>query len=103
MGDPDPDPNPDTPLCNCDSPVLTGLINSVTDPVVGPHDPNEIVGPLGFGDANFVSVNEALPYEILFENVSTASIRPSKSSSPNNSIPTSTGERSASAASASAG
>jgi RHS repeat-associated protein len=37
-----------------------------------PKDPNEIVGPAGFGDENFISINQVLPYTIGFENEPTA-------------------------------
>ena len=37
-----------------------------------PTDPNNIVGPAGYGDQNFVSVNQTLPYTIDFENEPTA-------------------------------
>jgi len=37
-----------------------------------PIDPNNIIGPMGFGDAQYVSVNQTLPYEIQFENEATA-------------------------------
>jgi hypothetical protein len=37
-------------------------------PVVASCDPNEIQGPPGYGPSKFVSVNEVLPYTILFEN-----------------------------------
>lgn len=36
--------------------------------VVAPCDPNDILGPSGYGDGQFVSVNDTLPYMIRFEN-----------------------------------
>jgi hypothetical protein len=39
-----------------------------------PHDPNNIIGPAGFGDENFVTVNQTLPYQIDFENEPTAGL-----------------------------
>lgn len=36
------------------------------------HDPNEIIGPDGIGGKKWVSVNDRLPYQILFENDSNA-------------------------------
>ena len=33
-----------------------------------PSDPNNIVGPAGYGDQGFVSLTQPLGYEILFEN-----------------------------------
>ncbi len=41
-------------------------------PIVGDHDPNNIVGPAGFGPANIVPIDEILPYTIEFENEPTA-------------------------------
>ncbi len=41
-------------------------------PPEAPHDPNNIIGPAGFGAENFVSVGQALPYQINFENDPTA-------------------------------
>ena len=41
-------------------------------PINGPKDPNNITGPAGFGEQNFVSVNQVLPYTIQFENEPTA-------------------------------
>ena len=32
-------------------------------PIEKPKDPNNIIGPAGFGDGNFVSVNQVLPYQ----------------------------------------
>ena len=44
---------------------------------VGPHDPNAMDGPAGYGSASFVSDSGAtLPYRIDFENSPTASARP---------------------------
>jgi RHS repeat-associated protein len=37
-----------------------------------PSDPNNLIGPAGFGDPNFVSVDQSLPYTIDFENEPTA-------------------------------
>ncbi len=68
----DPDPNPDDPQTTCDSPILRGIIDDVTAPVVRPVDPNAIIGPAGFGDADLIAASQELPYEILFENESTA-------------------------------
>ncbi len=35
---------------------------------VASHDPNDILGPPGYGDNRWVSVSQTLPYTILFEN-----------------------------------
>ena len=40
--------------------------------VIVPHDPNDKIGPSGFGDAGFVSADATLPYTIDFENTPTA-------------------------------
>ena len=45
-----------------------GQIKTYTWPTKQPKDPNALIGPNGFGDQNFVSVNATLPYQILFEN-----------------------------------
>jgi hypothetical protein len=39
---------------------------------VAPKDPNDILGPAGFGDNHFVPAGHPLPYKILFENQPTA-------------------------------
>jgi PKD repeat protein len=36
------------------------------------RDPNEMVGPMGFGSSNYVQKNDIFPYTILFENKNTA-------------------------------
>ncbi len=36
--------------------------------IVCSRDPNDMIGPDGFGDPKFVSVNDRLPYKIRFEN-----------------------------------
>ncbi|MBD2169240.1 DUF4114 domain-containing protein [Calothrix membranacea FACHB-236] len=41
-------------------------------PIVRAVDPNDIIGPKGFGDENWIASNSILPYTIRFENVSTA-------------------------------
>src|SRR5690606_3733583 len=40
----------------------------ICKPVVGSCDPNEIMGPEGYGDEKFVAKDETLPYTIFFEN-----------------------------------
>ncbi len=40
----------------------------------GPEDPNNITGPAGFGDEDFVTLSQALPYTINFENEPTAGL-----------------------------
>ena len=39
---------------------------------VSSFDPNEMIGPAGFGDLHWVQKNNTMPYTILFENKSTA-------------------------------
>lgn len=41
-------------------------------PVVRPSDPNDIVGPQGFGDEHWTSSQNALPYTIHYENQASA-------------------------------
>ncbi|GAB4152235.1 MAG: hypothetical protein Fur0021_16770 [Candidatus Promineifilaceae bacterium] len=37
-------------------------------PVIVPRDPNDIIGPIGYGDANWISADSLLGYTIRFEN-----------------------------------
>lgn len=46
------------------APFITRLIRAI--------DPNDIIGPEGFGDERWVSIDDTLPYTIRFENVDTA-------------------------------
>lgn len=39
---------------------------------VSSFDPNEMVGPAGFGDKQWIQKNKTIPYTVLFENKSTA-------------------------------
>ncbi|HAQ21699.1 MAG TPA: hypothetical protein DCR40_21085 [Prolixibacteraceae bacterium] len=39
---------------------------------VGSFDPNEMIGPSGFGDKHWIQKNNVIPYTVLFENKSTA-------------------------------
>jgi uncharacterized repeat protein (TIGR01451 family) len=39
-----------------------------------PNDPNDIVGPAGFGDAGYLDPGRTLPYTVDFENLSTADL-----------------------------
>ena len=56
-----PPPNPPQKV------VLHGSVSAS-----GSADPNDIVGPVGYGAANFVAPNSVLPYQIDFENAPTA-------------------------------
>ncbi|WP_166362084.1 calcium-binding protein [Pseudomonas akapageensis] len=40
--------------------------------IIAPSDPNDIIGPDGYGDQHWVNSNDALPYTIRFENQPTA-------------------------------
>ncbi|MBM2814644.1 MAG: hypothetical protein HW421_1406 [Ignavibacteria bacterium] len=42
--------------------------NVIETPVVASRDPNDIIGPQGYGQQKFVAVNSTLPYMIRFEN-----------------------------------
>ncbi len=42
--------------------------------ILSPSDPNNIIGPAGFGDGNCVAADELLPYQIDFENEPTAGL-----------------------------
>ncbi len=39
---------------------------------VSSFDPNEMIGPSGFGDKNYITLYNMMPYTILFENLSSA-------------------------------
>lgn len=47
-------------------------IDSSTTVVSRPFDPNDIIGPSGFGDENWLTADTTLPYTIRFENLETA-------------------------------
>jgi RHS repeat-associated protein len=55
-------------------PPGTGQTGTSTGPgdIVIPHDPNDLIGPIGAGDAAFVAAGQTLPYRIDFVNESTA-------------------------------
>ena len=68
-------PNPDKPMKPGHSPKIPGKsIPPPKTPVQAPHDPNSIIGPAGFGDENFVTIDQVLPYQIDFENEPTAGL-----------------------------
>src|SRR5205085_2015549 len=58
--------------CQCPLPgapqVPTNPETSADVVISFPVDPNYIFGPAGFGSQNYVSVDQVLPYTILFEN-----------------------------------
>lgn len=47
-------------------------------PEVRPSDPNDMLGPQGFGPQKWVSVNDVLPYKIRFENDPTFATAPAQ-------------------------
>jgi RHS repeat-associated protein len=54
-------------------PVVNGAdLATTTTIVVGPHDPNYVTGPAGFGTQGFVQAGATLPYTIGFENEASA-------------------------------
>ncbi len=59
-------PTPPQPLGNPGPPG--------SSPIQKPKDPNNIIGPAGFGDQNFVALDQTLPYTIDFENEPTAGL-----------------------------
>ncbi len=46
--------------------------------ILGPHDPNEIIGPDGQPNLKWVSVNDRMPYTVLFENDASQATAPAK-------------------------
>jgi RHS repeat-associated protein len=50
---------------------LLGRLGGATTSIVRPSDPNDIVGPAGFGDENWIA-SQTLPYTIRFENQASA-------------------------------
>jgi len=62
-------------------PAYSKFLRAITEPLTGAHhlisrfmrwvrsiDPNEITGPVGYGDANYISADQNLIYKIEFEN-----------------------------------
>ncbi|NCS06775.1 MAG: hypothetical protein GPJ07_09250, partial [Microcystis aeruginosa G13-07] len=47
------------------------LLDDYLVPIIRPSDPNDIVGPAGFGDENWIA-SQTLPYTIRFENQASA-------------------------------
>ena len=54
------------------APIFSGTVGTKSVELIFPHDPNDIIGPAGFGTENFVSTSTPLAYTIDFENASTA-------------------------------
>ncbi len=70
----DPNNTPDHPKpVPLPDQILGDLIRGTAAPVTRPHDPNDIIGPAGFGDQRFVSPSVPMAYRILFQNEATAS------------------------------
>jgi RHS repeat-associated protein/uncharacterized repeat protein (TIGR01451 family) len=55
-------------IIDCDG----GHTHNAGTRAVRSQDPNDLIGPAGFGDAQFVSADQTLPYTIDFENLSSA-------------------------------
>ena len=55
----------DSPIDNNDD---FAPVDSSTTSVQRPIDPNDIIGPTGFGDENWITTDTPLPYTIRFEN-----------------------------------
>jgi len=75
---PDPErtpspPGPGTPTTGS-PPPSSGPGGDTGTGVVQPRDPNEKVGPKGYGEENFVAANQLLSYTIFFENVHDAAV-----------------------------
>jgi len=65
-----PTDQPD-PSTSDSSPASNSSASAWSQPV-GPIDPNEKIGPSGYGPQNYVSVNSILPFIIYFENSTNA-------------------------------
>ncbi len=52
--------------------ALGDELGSANGSIVGSQDPNDIVGPGGFGDQRWIASQQVLPYKIQFENISSA-------------------------------
>ncbi len=48
--------------------VARKVINKTCRPILAGRDPNDIIGPDGYGDARWITATETLPYTIRFEN-----------------------------------
>jgi RHS repeat-associated protein len=71
---PNPAPNPPPPdMCYVYPPMCNAGPNNPSQPSA-PQDPNSLVGPMGYGAANYVSASTLLPYSIQFENATNATV-----------------------------
>ena len=51
---------------------LGGIIGSAFSRIIRPSDPNDILGPAGFGEEKWITASSTLPYTIRFENQASA-------------------------------
>jgi hypothetical protein len=65
---PGPGPGPGLPCLFCFPPGGFPFFPPIGWPILGPIDPNEMVGPAGVAPNNQVPVDVAMPYQVLFEN-----------------------------------
>jgi PKD repeat protein len=56
----------------CNELLKTNSQQGMNVGAVSSFDPNEMVGPAGFGDKQWIQKNKTIPYTVLFENKSTA-------------------------------
>ena len=69
---PQPPPSPTSPPPDPPSPAVPCIGCSSTSTV--PHDPNDLLGPSGYGTAGFLTSDGALPYTIEFSNAKSAPV-----------------------------
>jgi RHS repeat-associated protein len=65
--DPEPAPTP-TPPPICSIEIENAMCFAVPVPPVRPWDPNQKLGPVTYGDDNYIAAGSILPYRIDFEN-----------------------------------
>ncbi|MEX2380957.1 MAG: CARDB domain-containing protein [Opitutales bacterium] len=64
----DCDEPPEPPDTDLPIPPLLGPWPEINIPIPVSQDPNDIIGPAGVGDRNFISIDDTLNYRIRFEN-----------------------------------
>jgi len=64
------DPNPDYP--KPPAPPVAPPTEKVDVPIWVPRDPNNLIGPAGYGPQNYLLTTDLLPYRINFENATNA-------------------------------
>ncbi len=52
--------------------LFGNLIDFARTQIIRPSDPNDILGPAGFGEEKWITASSTLPYTIRFENLATA-------------------------------